>query len=133
MNEAQTAAATQCLAGAHDGTLDFPTIVRRLGAAGFESYAVDFRRGEVVYFLPGGEHLVLSASKPHETVAATFDAATIEEAVRAAQANAAGYTYVGFCERVAAAGCAGYTVSFLGRRVVYFGRTAETHVELFPS
>jgi hypothetical protein len=31
-----------------------------------------------------------------------------------------------------AAGCAGYIVSFLGRRVVYFGRTAETHVEHFP-
>ena len=31
-----------------------------------------------------------------------------------------------------AAGCAGYIVSFLGRRVLYIGRTAETHVELFP-
>mgnify|MGYP000402610447 CR=1 FL=1 len=31
-----------------------------------------------------------------------------------------------------AAGCAGYMVSFLGKRVVYFGRTAEVHVEHFP-
>jgi len=35
--------------------------------------------------------------------------------------------------QVKAAGCAGYLVSFLGRRVVYYGRSAETHVEHFPS
>ena len=34
--------------------------------------------------------------------------------------------------KVMAAGCAGYMVSFLGKRVLYFGRTAETHVEHFP-
>jgi hypothetical protein len=48
------------------------------------------------------------------------------------QANPADYSYVAFCEKAKAAGCAGYLVSFLGRRVVYFGRTAETHVEHFP-
>ena len=31
-----------------------------------------------------------------------------------------------------AAGCAGYLVSFPGRRVLYWGRTAHTHVEMFP-
>jgi hypothetical protein len=30
------------------------------------------------------------------------------------------------------AGCAGYIVSFSGRRVVYVGRTAEVHTEYFP-
>lgn len=34
--------------------------------------------------------------------------------------------------KLMAAGCAGYLVSFLGRRVVYFGRTAEIHIEEFP-
>jgi hypothetical protein len=52
--------------------------------------------------------------------------------VREAQRKAPGYTYVSFSEKVKAAGCAAYMVSFLGRRVVYFGRTAETHVEHFP-
>jgi uncharacterized protein YbcV (DUF1398 family) len=66
-------------------------------------------------------------------VAAAFRANVVEQAVREAQANTPGYTYVGFCAKVKAAGCAGYMVSFLGRRVVYFGRTAETHVEHFPS
>lgn len=40
--------------------------------------------------------------------------------------------HAAFCERLKAAACAGYLVSFLSRRVVYYGRYAETHVELFP-
>jgi len=43
-----------------------------------------------------------------------------------------GYTYAGFSAKVMAAGCAGYIVSFSGRRAVYLGRTAEIHVEHFP-
>ncbi len=43
-----------------------------------------------------------------------------------------GYTYRGFCEKAAAAGCAGYLVSFSGRRALYFGRDGATHVEPFP-
>ena len=60
-----------------------------------------------------------------------FDAAAIERAVRQAQAGA--LHYKAFCETVMAAGCPGYLVSILGRRVVYFGRTAETHIEHFPA
>ena len=30
------------------------------------------------------------------------------------------------------AGCAGYFVSIPGKRVVYYGRTGETHVEIIP-
>jgi uncharacterized protein YbcV (DUF1398 family) len=37
-----------------------------------------------------------------------------------------GYTYMGFCAKVAQAGCAGYVVSLLGRRMLYYGRTCET-------
>jgi len=66
------------------------------------------------------------------SVAAAFDATKVESLVRWAQANPADYSYLAFCEKAKAAGCAGYLVSFPGRRVVYFGRTAETHVEYFP-
>jgi uncharacterized protein YbcV (DUF1398 family) len=65
-------------------------------------------------------------------VAAAFDATEVARLVRWAQANPADYSYVAFCEKAKAAGCAGYLVSFPGRRVVYFGRTAEIHVEHFP-
>ena len=66
------------------------------------------------------------------SVAAAFDSAQVEALVRWAQTNDSGYSYGAFTEKVKAAGCAGYLVSFSGRRVVYYGRTAETHLELFP-
>jgi uncharacterized protein YbcV (DUF1398 family) len=65
-------------------------------------------------------------------IAAAFDASEVERLVRWAQANPAEYSYAAFSEQAKTAGCAGYLVSFPGRRVVYYGRTAETHVEHFP-
>lgn len=132
MNEQQTATAQKCLDAAHRGTMDFPAIVRTLTEAGFEGYDVSFRRGTATYFLPSGESVQLSLPEPDSKVAAEFRASDVERAVREAQNQVPGYTYAGFCEKVRAAGCAGYMVSFLGKRVVYFGRTAETHVEHFP-
>jgi uncharacterized protein YbcV (DUF1398 family) len=132
MNEQLTATAQQSLDAAYAGTMDFPAIVRSLIAAGFEGYHVDYRRGTSTYFLPTGESVQLSLPKSDAKVAAEFRAADVERAVREAQTKAPGYTYAGFGAKVKAAGCAGYLVSFLGKRVVYFGRTAETHVELFP-
>jgi len=58
--------------------------------------------------------------------------ASVRSAIREARTLASGYTYRGFCQKIAAAGCEGYMVSFTGRHAAYFGRTAETHVENFP-
>ena len=125
--------AEACLAAAFDGSLDFPVIVGRLIAAGFEGYTVDYRRGASTYYLPDGGSVEVPHPVQDPAVAAEFQAPVVAAAVHEAQVLAPGYTYEGFCRKVAAAGCAGYIVSFLGRRVVYFGRTAETHVEHFPS
>jgi hypothetical protein len=65
-------------------------------------------------------------------VPGSFDTAGIQAAIREAQQLVPGYTYEGFCRKVMAAGCAGYMVSFNGRRAVYHGRAAEMHVEHFP-
>ena len=65
-------------------------------------------------------------------VAHQFDAAAVRAAIGAAQSLTPGYTYLGFCNKIAAAGCTGYLVSLPGRRVVYVGRTGETHVERMP-
>jgi len=74
----------------------------------------------------------LSCAKAEVPVAEHFDAAAVKDAIREAQSLVPGYTYKGFIAKVARAGCAGYMVSFLGRRVLYFARSAETHVEHFP-
>ena len=83
-------------------------------------------------FLSDGSSFELPLHKHDVGVAKTFDATVVQAAIKEAQQNVAGYTYKGFCEKVMQAGCAGYIVSFLGKRVLYYGRTAETHVELFP-
>ena len=124
--------AETCLNAAHDGSLGFPEIVARLMAAGFEGYTVDYRRGTQTCYLPDGDGVVVDMPPSSGAVSARFDAAGVEALVRWAQANGPDYSYLGFCEKAKAAGCAGYLVSFLGRRVVYYGRTAETHVEHFP-
>jgi uncharacterized protein YbcV (DUF1398 family) len=124
--------AQTCLEAAHDGSLSFPEIVGKLIAAGFEGYTVDYRRNTQTCYLPDGDSVMLDMPPSAGTIEAAFDAAGVEALVRWAQANRPDYSYKRFCEKVKAAGCAGYVVSFLGRRVLYFGRTAQTHVEHFP-
>ena len=132
MNQRQRMTAETCLAGATSNVMDFPEIVAALIDAGFESYEVDFRRSEAVYFLPSGESIILPIHRDDNDIAAGFDAAAIRAAIGEAQANAPGYTYAGFCAKVKQAGCVSYIVSFPGRRALYLGRTAEAHVEMFP-
>lgn len=133
MNAQQNAIARECLASAEAGSLSFPQILGLLSKAGIEGYAVDYRRATTTYYAITGESLELSGHAPGNPVAPAFDAERVQAAVKEAQAGAPGYTYLGFGEKVTAAGCAGYIVSLPGRRVVYFGRTAETHVEHFPT
>lgn len=132
MDAERISVAQTCLNAAHDGSLSFPEIVGKLIAAGFEGYTVDYRRNSQTYYLPDGDSVAMDMPPSAGRVAVAFDATEIERLVRWAQANPADYSYVAFCEKAKAAGCAGYFVSFLGRRVVYFGRTAETHAEHFP-
>jgi uncharacterized protein YbcV (DUF1398 family) len=118
--------------GAESDAMPFPQSVQILTEAGFDGYAVDFRRSTRTYYMPDGESIELEMGWPSAPVAEAFDAAAVKAAIREAQALAPGYTYKGFCAKVEGAGCAGYLVSFMGKRVLYFGRTGETHTEYFP-
>jgi uncharacterized protein YbcV (DUF1398 family) len=124
--------ARTCLDAAYDKTMSFPQIVGALMGAGFEGYVVDYRRNTTTYFLPDGESAVLENRASGAPVAERFDQDGVIAQIKWAQANPPDYSYATFCKNVKALGCAGYIVSVLGRRVVYFGRTAETHVEYFP-
>jgi uncharacterized protein YbcV (DUF1398 family) len=132
MKEQWVSVAKACLDAAENGTMTFPEIVGRLIEAGFESYLIDFRRATATYYRPDGDSVELPAHKVEASVASTFDAALLQAAIKEAQQLVPGYTYRSFCEKAANAGCAFYLVSFSGRRALYFGRTAETHVEHFP-
>jgi len=132
MDAERTAIAESCLKAAHDGSLNFPEIIGKLLEAGFEGYSVDYRRNSQTYYLSDGDNVELALPHSDGSVAPAFDRAGVEALVRWAQANDPDYSYSAFSEKAKAAGCAGYLVSFPGHRVVYYGRTAETHLEPFP-
>ena len=132
MTTTWTDIARATLDGAEADTMTFPESVQMLMAAGFDGYAVDFRHATRTYYMPDGETLALRTPPLAAPVAERFDAAVVTAAIREAQAMPPGYSYHGFCAKVAEAGCAGYVVSFPGRRVLYYGRTGETHTEYFP-
>jgi len=132
LDERKRAVAEDCLAQAEAGTMAFPQIVATLMMEGFESYAIDFRRAVATYYMPDGDSMDVPTHRIDVRVAPSFDPTRIQAAIRDAQRQVPGYTYPGFCRTVASAGCAGYVVSFSGRRALYLGRTAETLVEHFP-
>lgn len=132
MDSVAMSVARVCLAASYDGTLTFPQVVGKLAEAGFESYAIDFRHATARYYRPDGDSMELKAHRYDVSIPEVFDAAAVQAAIGEAQRLAPGYTYDGFCRKVMAAGCTGYVVSFPGRRAVYSGRTAQTHVEEFP-
>lgn len=133
MDAQQKTIAQRCLDGAYDNTISFPESLRALADAGFEGYHVDYRLNTRTYYFPHGATLVLTNPCDHATVGAQFNQPEIAAAIKWAQLSPPDYNYIAFNERVTANGCAGYIVSVLGRRVLYFGRTAETHVEHFPT
>lgn len=132
MNAEHIAIAETCLKAAHDGALSFPEIIAKLASAGFEAYLVDYRADRQTFYRPDGESVALAMPDHDGAVAADFDAAEVARLIRWAQANGPDYSYAAFSEKVKAAGCAFYLASIVSRRVVYFGRSGETHVEHFP-
>ncbi len=132
MNDEQKQVAQRCKQGAEENSMDFPEIVQQLMKAGFERYMVDFCRGTTTYYLPSGENMLLETFQKSTQIPEQFSKEDIQKAIKEAQMKVAGYTYQGFCEKAMAAGCIGYLVSFLGKRVVYFSRTGDFHVEYFP-
>jgi uncharacterized protein YbcV (DUF1398 family) len=132
MDTQQKTIAQKCLDGSYNNMMSFPEGLRALMEAGFEAYHVDYRLNTRTYYLPNGETLVLTNPHDHGAIGAQFNQPEIAAAIKWAQLNPPDYSYTDFNKKMAANGCSGYIVSMLGRRVLYFGRTAETHVEHFP-
>lgn len=130
MNAEQTQVMHGCAKGALTGEIAFPEIVGRLARIGVERYHADYSRREITYYLANGDSLVVETPHPTHATATEFLASAVEAAVRQSQRNE--HTYLDFIRRTMAAGCVGYFVQITGRRVIYFGRTGESHVEHFP-
>lgn len=131
MDEQTREVVRACTVDSDEQRAPFPQIVGRLMDAGVERYHADLRRSVKTYYLPSGDAEEVRGHPIAAPFAQAFSAAGVEAAVRASQRGEIGYR--AFCTRIAEAGCVGYFVSIVGRRAVYYGRTGETHVELFPS
>ncbi len=121
----------ECAQGSHSGQLTFPEVVGRLAAVGVERYHADYSRQEITYYLANGDSHVVSAAFERYPAALEFSPSQVEAAVRQSQRNE--HTYSDFVRKSMEAGCIGYFVQIAGRRVLYFGRNGEIHVELFPA
>lgn len=112
------------------GQITFPQIVGILMNEGIESYHVDLLRSENRYYPRSGESLVEKVDLPHSPAAQEFSAAQVEAAVRGAQAGR--LKYPEFVTAILNAGCVYYIAYLDGKKVSYFGRKGEAHVENFP-
>jgi uncharacterized protein YbcV (DUF1398 family) len=117
--------------GSEANTLTFPEGVKMIAAAGFNGYLVDYRSGTRTYHHSNGE--VFNFQGHVYPPVDAFDAAIVKTAIKEAQLMVPGYTYQGFCRKVTEfGGAAGYLVSIVGKRVLYFGVNGEAHTEYFP-
>lgn len=69
------AIAETCLKAAHDGSLRFPEILGKLIAAGFDGYAVDYRRNAQTFYLPDVDSPILDMPQPRSPVTGVAKAA----------------------------------------------------------
>lgn len=120
-----------CSRASDEGQEAFGGIILRLKEAGIERYHADLLRAEKTYYSACGDSEVVPNAGIEAAPAECFSVAKMQAAVKAAQTGE--IDYKAFCVRAFEAGCVGYIVSVPGRRVVYYGRTADTHVEHFPA
>ncbi|HQX51909.1 MAG TPA: DUF1398 family protein [Planctomycetaceae bacterium] len=130
MNTEQKQVIQGCAQAALSGELTFPEIIGRLAQISVERYHADYSRQENTYYLADGDSLVVATPHPTHATAVEFSPSAVEVAVRQSQRNE--HTYLDFICKTMAAGCVGYFVLITGRRVIYFGRNGDSHVEHFP-
>jgi uncharacterized protein YbcV (DUF1398 family) len=112
------------------GKMTFPDVVRGLLEAGVESYLVDFATKQNTHYLADGSTLTVPMILNPDPIATDFDSAALVAAIRGAQADTVRYPE--FVKRSTAAGVIGYWAFLTGKRVIYFGRKGEQHIEEFP-
>jgi uncharacterized protein YbcV (DUF1398 family) len=120
----------EVLAETQKGKLIFPEVVRRLLEVGVESYFCDLATGAETFYMSNGESQVEKMILPLSPVAAEFSSSDVIAAIRGAQADK--IRYPEFVKRSTAAGVIAYWAFLTGKKVIYFGRKGESHVEDFP-
>jgi len=113
------------------GTISFPDVVGQLIAAGVEYYHVDYVRLRMTCYSADGQTvttpIALNGLPP---VAPDLDGAALRANILDSQRN--GQKFREFTRRAMTGGVQGYMVFLRGKRVMYWGRNGEQHVEWFP-
>lgn len=112
------------------GKLVFPEVVRRLLEAGVESYFCDFAASTETFYTRDGQTHTEKMNLPTEPIAEEFSATGIVAAIRGAQTDA--IRYPEFVRQATSAGVIAYWAFLTGKKVIYFGRKGEMHIEEFP-
>ena len=114
-----------------DGSIPFPEVVRRLLETGVEYYHVDYVALQKTYYSASGE--VIKAPINYEglpSVAIELNVEALRAAIVDSQQN--GQHYYDFTKRAMSAGVQGYIAFLRGKRVTYWGRGGDQHIEWFP-
>lgn len=120
----------EVLAETQAGKLIFPEVVRRLLEVDVESYFCNLATGEETFYTRDGQTRVEKMTLPLAPIAEQFSLPGVIAAIRGAQTDT--IRYPEFVKRAAAAGVIAYWSFLTGRKVIYFGRQGDFHVEEFP-
>lgn len=111
--------------------ITFSEILGMLNKNGVESYHVDFLRNEFRCYTGNGRSLVTSVPLVHDSVAPAFSAEKLDTINKRVQSGE--WSFADFVrESTATAGCAYYIVFLNGKKVRYFGRDGDEHIQHFP-
>ena len=114
-----------------EGTISFPEVVSQLLSAGVEYYHVDYIMMRKTFYSADGATAVTPITyESLPPVAARLDIAALRSNILDSQRN--GQPYREFTRRAALAGVQCYFAFLRGQRVLYLGRTGDSHVEWFP-
>jgi uncharacterized protein YbcV (DUF1398 family) len=114
-----------------DGSIPFPEIVGKLISNDVEYYHVDFAACSITFYGPSGGVVVAPLLlRDLSPVADSLHGAELQAAIADSQKH--GQSFPVFCDRATRAGVQGYFAFLRGKRVTYFGRQGDHHVEWFP-
>lgn len=120
----------EVLAESQAGKLIFPEVVRKLLEAGVESYFCDLAAGKEIFYMSDGETHEEGMTLARRAIAEEFSSSGVLAAIRGAQTDT--IRYPEFVRQATEAGVIGYWAFLTGKKVIYFGRKGELHVEEFP-
>jgi len=119
----------ECTNLSDEEKITFPEVVRRLAEAGIELYYTDLLAPSKTYYANNTSYTV-ECSFQSKKVADTFNREGVIDAIRKIQSGQIQYQEC--MKKIMASGVISYIVFIKGRKVIYFGRRGEQHVEEMP-